>query len=221
MPTGTVECVLILSGASGHWELVRGQEVLDITQLARLNFKEICAGALSYTVFIVPTGGARRARFAGDTDGGAVDNPITVSVGVHNPGGCQLPQIAQADRTLAVLASPAQCRHENGHQQADYGNYHKQFNECECLGAVHIHFRRAGVLRRVILRFCYNSRLPPKLQGFAGLYSRLPSKRTVRVSRSLPVGIVNGLYNSGRRVFIHLAPVQFSRSDASRSATTM
>jgi hypothetical protein len=41
------------------------------------------------------------------------------------------------------------------------------------------------------------------------------------VSCSCPVGIVNGLYNSGRRVTIQRLPVLTSSSEASRSATTI
>ena len=46
-------------------------------------------------------------------------------------------------------------------------------------------------------------------------------KREARRFCSRPVGTVRGWYSSGRRVLIHLAPVQFSRRAGARSATTM
>src|SRR5262245_31377863 len=52
-------------------------------------------------------------------------------------------------------------------------------------------------------------------------YDASYSNRTARVSISRPVGIVSDWYSSGRRALVQRTPVQRSRNDASKSATTM
>ena len=48
-----------------------------------------------------------------------------------------------------------------------------------------------------------------------------PAKRAVKISTSLPVGVVSGAYSSGRRAVIQRRPVGSSKSLGSRVAVTV